>query len=343
MNKLDEDYLALCLDIKRNGYFKADRTGTGSTCVYKRQIRHKMSDGFPLLTTKQVDFDGIAVELLWFLSGNTNIQPLVQQGINIWNGDCFKNYLKWNPESKLNKRDFRERIKTDNLFAQAWGELGPIYGKQWREWDTFYKYEPTNSHEVLYRKGKPIDQINQVIDTLKNNPESRRILVNAWNVADIDDMVLPPCHLGFGFDARKLTLDEQIEWSHNNKVIEGETTQHVPEYELSLGWTQRSVDVPLGLPYNIASYGLLLLMVCKEVNMIPGELIGDLGNTHIYNNQFEGIEEQLKREPYKLPIVTLKEPSGVLIADKKLTDYRLEDLVLTNYEHHPYIPFPLSN
>lgn len=364
MNKLDQDYLALGQDILDNGYIKGDRTGAGSKCLFKKQIRHKMSHGFPLLTTKKLHFRSISAELIWFLSGSTNIRPLIDNHVNIWNSDAYKKYQKThnnhpaihsNRFDILSEEEFVKRIQNDNMFAAMNGDLGPIYGKQWRAWNRYeiQSYSANQTDLNVYRV-KEIDQIADAIQQLRTTPDSRRIIVKAWNPAEIQEMTLPPCHMGFQLDCRELEQKERMEWAQQHgiqlerfysgilKLDEDLDNNKVPKYEMSLGWEQRSVDVPLGLPYNIASYGLLLLLLCKEVNMIPGEIIGDLGNTHIYLNQVEGIKEQLKRKPYKLPTITILNPSGALTAGKVLSNYTTADFILADYQSHPHIKMPLN-
>ena len=205
MNNLDKQYQALLQDILDNGVEKKDRTGTGTISVFGRQIRHKMSDGFPLLTTKKMAWKTMVTELLWFLRGDTNIKYLVDNGCNIWNGDAYKNYSSqvqpWEPH--LDMEMFIERIKTNAEFAKKWGELGPVYGAQWRSWNVYQNYDVTR-YQV-----KQIDQIANLINDLKTNPDSRRLMVNAWNVGELDQMVLPPCHYGFQVYTRELSEGER--------------------------------------------------------------------------------------------------------------------------------------
>jgi thymidylate synthase len=259
MNNLDKAYQALLQDILDNGIIKEDRTGTGTLSVFGRQIRHQMSEGYPLLTTKKMAFKTMVTELLWFLRGDTNIKYLVE-------------------------------------FAKKWGKLGPIYGAQWRSWD--WDLNP-----------EPIDQIQNLINDLKTNPDSRRLMVNAWNVGEMDQMVLPPCHYGFQVYTQEMTLEERLEWNHQNSDPLNRSMDYFPEHldsmgvpkrKISLMWNQRSVDTFLGLPFNIASYGLLLQILAKEVNMVPDELVGNLGDTHLYLNHITQAKEQVKREPYSL-------------------------------------------
>ena len=381
MNKLDRGYLNLLQDILDNGVEKKDRTGTGTLSVFGRQIRHSMKDGFPLLTTKKMFFKGIVTELLWFLQGDTSIKYLLENGCNIWDGDCFANYIRNFPkyvdslpengetEFIINKNKFINKIKTDDEFAKKWGELGPIYGKQWRrwnnlKWETTDKADPSHTDRPMLKwKLEGIDQIANLINDLKTNPDSRRLMVNAWNVGELDQMVLPPCHYGFQVYTRELSIKERFDlWEKipTRDVMDfpiGELTEEqyhntldqigVQRRAISLMWNQRSVDTPLGLPFNIASYGLLLEIIAKGVNMVPDELIGNLGDTHIYLNQIEGIKEQLTREPFELP--TLKhmktdEFFKSLSEDLSLiTHLDSSDFTLENYRFHPFIKIPLSN
>jgi thymidylate synthase len=334
MNKLDLDYQNLLKDILENGVKKETRNG-GTTSVFGRQIRHNMKDGFPLLTTKKMPFKTIVTELLWFLRGNTNIKYLVDNNCHIWNGDAYKNYRNnckpergnepdWmQPEidfQYLTQEEFINKIKTDDEFANKWGELGKIYGKQWRSWGKLT--EPT----ITYNLGNAeklmngIDQIQNLINDLKTNPDSRRLMVNAWNVGELDSMVLPPCHYGFQVYTRELSLEERMGGSQE-KVLEFYNTitdneietyelkdgmdidmtsllnnRNIPTRAISLMWNQRSVDTFLGLPFNIASYGLLLEIIAKEVNMVPDQLIGNLGDVHLYSNHIEQAKEQIGRE-----------------------------------------------
>ena len=293
MNNLDIKYQELLQDILENGVEKSDRTGTGTISVFGKQIRHKMSDGFPLLTTKKMAIKSIMTELKWFLKGDTNIKYLVDNGCNIWNGDAYKKYAEqlvpgfhgpW-----YTQEQFIDLIKTNEAFARDWGELGPIYGKQWTDWNG-------------------IDQILNLLNSIKKNPNSRRLMVSAWNVGELHEMTLPPCHYGFQC--------------------------YVNDGKLSLMWNQRSVDTFLGLPFNIASYGTLLLLLCEETNLKPGELIGNLGDTHLYKNHIEQAEEQRLRSSFTLPTIKL---SNVDILSGEW-DYEIE-----GYEYHPTIKAPLSN
>jgi thymidylate synthase len=364
MNTLDTKYQDLLQDILDNGVVKTDRTGTGTISVFGRQIRHKMSQGFPLLTTKKMAWKTMVTELIWFLSGSTNIKYLVMNGCHIWDGDAYKNYSKkidgvidgykcgdiigmephmeeWFSDSDkltpLTQEEFINKIKTNDEFAEHWGELGPIYGKQWRSW---------------LKVGEEIDQIQNLIDELKTNPDSRRLMVSAWNVSELDFMVLPPCHYGFQVYTRELTGEER--WELLKKKVgddkfklmvddivpfggglsEELQSYNIPKRAISLMWNQRSVDTFLGLPFNIASYGLLLTMLADEMNMVPEELIGNLGDVHLYRNHIEQAKEQIKREPFDLPTVHVRD--GIF-------SFGDQDVILENYKSHPAIKAPLSN
>jgi len=328
MNKLDIQYQNLLKDILENGTTKKDRTGTGTISVFGRQLRHDFRDGFPLLTTKRMAFKQIVTELIWFLRGDTNIKFLVDNGCHIWDGDAYKSYLsKWSYEKYPNdgsvvsveplkvephtKEQFIQRIKTDNEFAKKFGELGPIYGKQWRSW-IGQNQTAKGSLSASTTFGR-IDQITNLINDLKTNPDSRRLMVSAWNVGELDAMVLPPCHYGFQVYTRELSNKEREEILYNKFrkepiIVNGESYVecaptdinfeffNIPTRAISLMWNQRSVDTFLGLPFNIASYGLLLEIIAKAVNMVPDELIGNLGDVHLYSNHIEQAKEQIGRD-----------------------------------------------
>ena len=277
---IEVQYLKLLNDIMKNGVVKEDRTGTGTISIFGRQIRHDMSLGFPLLTTKKMPLKVISTELKWFLRGDTNIKFLHENNCHIWDGD------------------YNKSGRTD-------GELGPIYGKQWRRWEESDQHIDGESY-MMYNG---IDQIKNLIEQLKTNPDSRRLMVNAWNVGELDKMTLPPCHYGFQMYVR----DKKY---------------------LSLMWNQRSVDTFLGLPFNIASYAMLLKIIAKEVNMIPDELIGNLGDVHVYSNHIKQVKEQMNREPMKLPQLDVSEVNVL----EGLFKYELK-----NYSSHEAIKAPLSN
>src|SRR6056300_1168746 len=267
MNKLDEQYRGLLAEVLHNGIEKQDRTGTGTLSRFGHQIRHKMSDGFPILTTKKVAFNTMVTELKWFLRGDTNIKYLVENGCHIWNGDAYKAYkTKYGYDDidcSLSVGEFITKIKTDDKYRHL-GDLGPIYGAQWRSWGN-----------------KPyLDQIEDLVINLKTNPNSRRHLVSAWNVEDLGRMTLPPCHYSFQC--------------------------YVADGKLSLMWNQRSADLFLGVPFNISSYGLLLHLLCKETRLEPGHLIGSFGDIHLYKNHIEQAKEQISRDSFDLPELELE-------------------------------------
>jgi thymidylate synthase len=365
MNNLDKQYQELLQDILDNGSTKSDRTGTGTISVFGRQIRHKMSEGFPLLTTKKMAWKTMVTELLWFLRGDTNIKFLVDNGCHIWDGDAYKNYCenadegtfsrKWlkleesfdgfftNEEYSLyTQEEFINKIKTDDEFANKWGELGPVYGAQWRNWKHL---ENHNFTKITYNK--PTDQIANLINDLKTNPDSRRLMVNAWNVGELEQMVLPPCHYGFQVYTRELSLEERRKLANHDSIVISPITveswdrNNIPTRAISLMWNQRSVDTFLGLPFNIASYGLLLTILAKEVNMVPDELIGNLGDVHLYSNHIEQAKEQIGREPFELPKLGTDYREGEY--DKNLKDFVPDDFYLIDYQSHPAIKAPLSN
>jgi thymidylate synthase len=396
MNKLDKQYQSLLQDILDNGVEKKDRTGTGTKSLFGKQIRHKMSDGFPLLTTKKMAWKTMVTELLWFLRGDTNIKYLVDNNCHIWDGDAYQAYIKrYNKgeyvgktklleNSKKNRtltepftiEEFIDKIKTDDEFAKKWGELGPIYGKQWRSWGrknvTNYDLENVKSSDkvkvmdLIHNRGdyskydvkvtyqnNSIDQIQNLINDLKTNPDSRRLMVTAWNPADLEASVLPPCHYGFQVYTRELNFEERckiqidrldgmyspekdifIKSSIDEVKLMTMDKNNIPTRAISLMWNQRSCDFPLGIPMNISSYALLLMMIADEVNMVPDELIGNLGDCHIYLNQIDGVKEQITREPYPLPTVHVRD--GIFCSS-------VGDVILENYQSHPKIHFPLSN
>jgi len=397
MNNLDKQYKDLLKSILDYGVEKKDRTGTGTKSIFGYTIRHKMSDGFPLLTTKKMAWKTMVTELLWFLRGDTNIKYLVDNDCHIWDGDAFKYYTKKVNEiidgykcgdimgmqdhieklfsdsdklTPLTMDEFINKIKTDDEFAKQWGDLGPIYGKQWRKWvgqDQTAKGSLSASTTFGY-----VDQIQNLINDLKTNPDSRRLMVSAWNVGELDQMVLPPCHYGFQVYTRELNLDERIEILrsitdpfnfHSDYFHEHLDYYNIPRRTISLMWNQRSVDTFLGLPFNIASYGLLLEIIAKMVNMVPDELIGNLGDTHLYLNHIEQAKEQIERKPFdSLPTLNINTEfwsykggecgEGPLDAIAILNSFKddnfckcllEEDFQLSDYQSHPTIKAPLSN
>jgi thymidylate synthase len=353
MNTLDKKYQDLLQDILDNGVHKSDRTGTGTISVFGRQIRHNMKQGFPILTTKKVAWKGVVSELLWFLTGQTNISFLLKHNNHIWDGDVYKNYAaktSMDMDGQYTKEQFIEKIQTDKDFAKKWGDLGPIYGKQWRKWkgDTWVEGN-TDGTEGFYLQSQYVDQIDNLINELKTNPDSRRLMVSAWNVGALESMVLPPCHYGFQVYTRELSIEERLELASKKYEVFEPSDFHrvdhkeidelypVPKRAISLMWNQRSVDTFLGLPFNIASYGLLLHIIANEVDMIPDELIGNLGDTHLYSNHIEQAKEQIGREPFDLPqLKTDAKIDGICCNTP-------DDFVLEGYQSHPAIKAPLSN
>jgi thymidylate synthase len=344
MNTLDKQYQDLLQDILNNGVEKSDRTGTGTLSVFGKQIVHNMNEGFPLLTTKKMAIKSVMTELKWFLKGDTNIKYLLENNCHIWTGDAIKNYEKHN--GKINggphitkEEYFEDLILSDINFAAKWGELGPIYGKQWRNWDTLKFVEGENEFTVGVWKREPIDQIANLINELKTNPDSRRLMVNAWNVGEMDEMVLPPCHYGFQVYTRELSKFERSRWwglpKGEHFLDEVLDKYNIPKRAISLMWNQRSVDTFLGLPFNIASYAMLLCLIADEVNMIPEEIIGSLGDVHLYKNHIDQAKEQISREPFEhLPKLKL---NNVNILEGEF------DYEILHYQSHPTIKAPLSN
>jgi len=341
MNKLDQQYTDLLKTVLEYGVDKKDRTGTGTKSIFGYTIRHNMKDGFPLLTTKKMPFKTIVTELLWFLRGDTNIKYLVDNNCHIWDGDAYKNYVtnilhNHRGVQPNSKEAFIAKIKHEDGYADMWGDLGPIYGAQWRKWDWDLNSEP-------------IDQIANLINELKTNSDSRRLMVSAWNVGALDAMVLPPCHYGFQVYTKELSEERRYNiWFNNNYEtgmerffdptnlpdFDNPYYKQTPKRAISLMWNQRSVDTFLGLPFNIASYGLLLMMIADEVGMLPDELIGNLGDTHLYLNHIEQAKEQINRDPYDLPTIHVRDG---------IESFMPDDIILQNYESHPTIKAPLSN
>ena len=357
-NYLDDWYQSLLslLMSENLSTSKSDRTGTGTRSAFGIQFRHNMKDGFPLLTTKKMAFKSIVTELLWFLKGDTNIKYLVDNGCHIWDGDAYKNYVN-SSEVKIpySKEDFINKIKTDKEWENRWGDLGPIYGKQWRHWTNRAQY--LESRKIVV--DAYTDQIANLINELKTNPDSRRLMVNAWNVGELDQMVLPPCHYGFQVYTRELSYEERCNiFKPNTENFKTETNlsikdlnikimndTEIPTRAISLMWNQRSVDTFLGLPFNIASYGLLLEILAKTVNMVPYQLIGNLGDVHLYNNHIEQAKEQIDRESYALPTLKMG-PIFLANLEHKSFDEAINNQAtfeLENYQSHPSIKAPLSN
>jgi len=312
-----------------------------------------MKDGFPLLTTKKMYWKGIVTELLWFLRGDTNIKYLIDNDCNIWTGDAYKKYSEHfiGHEDVPNQDWFIEQMKSDFKFAERWGDLGPIYGKQWRAWKgkLVDKSEELNAHTAWVPE--QIDQIANLIRDLRTNPDSRRLMVSAWNVGELDQMTLPPCHYGFQVYTRELSIEERkAEYFKRGYTPNIDPLDLAPTRAISLMWNQRSVDTFLGLPFNIASYGLLLHMLAKMTNMIPDELIGNLGDAHLYQDHLSQAREQIVRQPYRLPNLYINDEFWATVDDVK--DYNvsveilsmlIEDFQIDDYESHPTIKAPLIN
>ena len=304
MNRLDDRYRGLLAEVLYNGTEKNDRTGTGTLSRFGMSIRHNMEDGFPILTTKKMPLNTISTELKWFLKGDTNIKYLVDNNCNIWNGDAYKNFLKYSVphDRQETMEEFINKIKTDDKFARKWGDLGPIYGHQWRNWSEFELQDGRIIGDLS------VDQIEDLLKKLKTNPDNRRLIVSAWNVGELDRMTLPPCHYSFQC--------------------------YVADGKLSLMWNQRSADLFLGVPFNISSYGLLLLLLCEETGYKPGELIGNFGDIHLYKNHLEQAKEQISRSSYPLPKLE------VFNVDILNGEFNWSH---TEYKSHPTIKAPLSN
>ena len=295
-----KQYLDLLATIRDSGVVRGDRTGTGTKGIFGYQMRFNLAEGFPLLTTKKVFLKGVIHELLWFLRGDTNIKYLVENGVHIWDSDAFRYYNELCVKHGVLPVDLDTFLQAAGVESPIegyrFGDLNHVYGYQWRSW-------PKASGEV-------VDQIQNVINTLKTNPTSRRMIVSAWNVADVEDMALPPCHTMFQF--------------------------FVAEGKLSCQLYQRSADTFLGVPFNIASYALLTMMIAKECGLELGDFIHTLGDAHLYLNHLEQADEQLKRAPRKLPKMTLNPEV------KSIFDYTYEDFTLEGYDPHPAIKAPLS-
>ena len=346
-NNVDSQYFRLIKHILENGVLKSDRTETGTLSVFDWTMRFDMSDGFPLLTSKKMFIKGIIHELIWFLRGDTNIKYLVDNAVNIWTGDAYKRYKNSFDANSvpLSKEEFSDKIKNDDDFSNQWGDLGPVYGRQWRKVKTdkstsFYNKWGYEDEKLVY-----IDQISDLVWQLKNTPDSRRLMVSAWNVGELSDMLLPPCHFGFQCYTSELTLEQRIKWwcdSLGKHISYGDDLNlekldelGVPKRKLDLKWFQRSVDTFLGLPFNISSYGLLLHLLAKEVNMIAGDLIFNGGDCHIYLNHIEQCKTQMKQKTFQLPKLELRGAS--------IFELTYEDIKISNYQSSDSIKAELSN
>ncbi|GAB1613708.1 thymidylate synthase [Mammaliicoccus lentus] len=316
MNNFDEAYHDLCRKVLNEGENKDDRTGTGTISIFGHQMRFDLSEGFPLLTTKKVSFKLIATELLWFIKGDTNIRYLLQYKNNIWNEWAFKKWIEsdeytgpdmtdfgrrslvndeFNEQYKEQLAIFKDKILNDDEFMRKYGDLGNVYGKQWRDWKD--------------QNGQSFDQLQTLIDNIKNNPNSRRHIISAWNPTEIDTMALPPCHTLFQF--------------------------YVKDGKLSCQLYQRSADIFLGVPFNIASYSLLTHLIAKECNLEVGEFVHTFGDAHIYKNHIDAVEEQLSRSSYNPPKLNIN-------TEKSLFDIDYEDLEIQDYQSHPSIKAPIA-
>jgi thymidylate synthase len=382
VNTLDSQYQDILRDLINHGTEKIDRTGTGTISIFGKQIRHSMWQGFPLLTTKKMAWKSIVTELLWFLKGETNIKYLLDNDCNIWTGDAYKRYKEYansleEPDMDVHIEDIDEskiRIMTENEFvysiknweefSKRWGELGPIYGKQWREWGTgWFEIDKDNSkYEV-----KTIDQIQNLIDDIKKDPDSRRLMVNAWNVGELNKMILPPCHYGFQIYTQKMPhhnrermLRERMGETKYQSAVDdcvpfgGGLSEYydsykIPQRTISLMWNQRSVDTFLGLPFNIASYGLLLEIIANEVNMVPDQLIGNLGDVHLYKNHIDQAKEQLTRSSFELPKLKFSPIQSAHFEhhldafEDHIKESQPHQFIIEEYQSHPSIKAPLSN
>jgi thymidylate synthase len=281
--------------VLREGSDKSDRTGTGTRSVFGHQMRFDLAEGFPMITTKKLHLKSILHELIWFISGDTNIRYLCQNGVRIWDDWPFATYSKSADYDGIDIKEFAARIASDADFAAKWGDLGPVYGYQWRFWPG---------------PNGPVDQLRDVLEGIRSNPDGRRHIVSAWNPGYIDQMALPPCHAFFQF--------------------------YVADGKLSCQLYQRSADIFLGVPFNIASYALLLHMMAQDLGLQVGDFVHSLGDAHIYSNHTEQVRLQLSRDLRPLPTLSLN-PSV-----KSLFDFRYEDVALLNYDPHPHIPAPVA-
>jgi len=384
---IEQQYIQLMKEILETGSEKADRTGTGTLSVFGRQLRHKMSEGFPLLTTKKVPLRIVATELVWMLQGRTDLRWLLARNCHIWTGDAYKRYATYansleepdwdvhvddpneNRTRIMTREEFENEVLMNDAFSEKWGDLGPIYGKQWREWgaknaDGYIKalgYGFENQHTSDLRRAfnaghRKVDQLSNLASDLDSDPDSRRLMVTAWNPADLPDMTLPPCHYGYQAYTRELSLEER--GAYYEKVYKGLARKKahedfdrlgIPKRAISLMFNMRSTDIFLGGPFDIASYGLLLHILAKQTNMMPDELVCNLGDAHLYLNHIDQAKEQISRSPYELPKLEFLDEFHYLFDDlnctfgEKLDKLRPEMFKVVNYQHHPTIKAPLSN
>lgn len=321
MNNVDKQHKELITKILKEGHIKSDRTGVGTKSIFGSQMRFKMKEGFPLLTLRKIHLKSVIHELLWFLGAydnkkfsNTNIRYLLDNGVTFWTDWPLKNYNNHH-DIKISQKEFEDKIKKDDNFALQWGDLGPVYGKQW-----------INSSGV--------NQIDDIINQLKNNPDSRRMIVDSWSVPEISQMMLPPCHMMFQFYSHEMNSESRFyefsKWKHRYNIPMKDTIdQHdFPIRRLSLQLYIRSQDVYLGQPFNIAEYSLLLHMMAQVVNMVPYELVYTMGDAHLYTNSFDASRRLLERDSYELPILTLNREI------KNIYDFRYSDITIENYRAH---------
>lgn len=334
---IEVQYIDLIEKVLLDGHTKNDRTGTGTISTYGHQLRHDMRNGFPLLTVKKMYWKGIIAELLWFLRGDTNIKYLIDNDCHIWNGDAYRDYKNTNPGSLRSEElvrleraggavyrpytieEFADRIKMYGDFSRKWGDMGPIYGKQWRR--------------ASHPEHSDIDQVQYIVDLLRSDPDSRRMVVSSWSVHEIDQMVLPPCHYSFQLYTRELSPPE-IEMYNKKRAV-------------SLMWNQRSADLFLGLPFNIASYALLLEIFARAANMVAEELICSIGDAHVYSNHHMQCVEMINRTPYIMPQIEINTNGAdwsTMSVDEIVKNIDIRNtFTLHNYQSHPAIKAPLSN
>jgi thymidylate synthase len=355
MNHLDKQYQELLFDVIENGVTKETRNGKTKS-LFGKQIYHDMGLGFPLLTTKKMYWKGIVTELLWFLRGDTDIRFLWYNNCSIWDGDWYKTY-KTTCSEPYTLEEIKQKVSSGkHNFHNSMFDMGPIYGKQWRRWSRKTTREEKITTPGIY--DIPVDQIQNLINDLKTNPDSRRLMVNAWNVSELNQMTLPPCHYGFQVYTRELSLEERRELVSKevfDRIYNGggpDTLSHseinqwnVPTRAISLMWNQRSVDTFLGLPFNIASYALLLHIIAQAVNMIPDKLIGNLGDVHLYEDHLSQAREQITREPFILPKLEIDDQYWVSDCglDTHILSMLIEDFKINDYRSHPTIKAPLIN
>jgi thymidylate synthase len=350
MNNTDKQFKELVEKILKFGKKRNDRTGVGSISIFGHQMRFKMSEGFPLLTLRKIHTKSMIHEMLWFLGafdskwdkfGNCNIRVIMDQGVTFWNEWPYQNYQKqrkYRPElPDFTIEQFAEKIKIDDDFAIEFGSIGKGYGHQFLNCGGGVERMTDEKGNNFLKVIQGINQIDNVIEQLKKNPDSRRIIVDSWNPIDLPEMLLPPCHMMFQFSTYKMDVKERMEeFKRLNDVPTKEKMDKFPERKLSIQLYQRSCDAGLGLPFNIAEYSLLLHMVAQVVNMIPDEFIWVGGDTHIYNNHFDQLKEIIQRDSYSLPTIKLNQNI------ENIYDFRYEDIVIENYKSHPNLKMDVA-